>query len=351
MVRAWDAAEGGAVRRRSSPPGVPAFSFPSKQDFDGSPSPVRRRSAPGAGIEMGAGVAAGPHCPSPKDGPVRACLISPGRNRLRLDDQGSPARFRPRPFGLGRFLRVRPDYLYSGQFPASCLRAACAALRLPGRSSFPSLAASSGPPRVPSPAPCGRRRFPLRVPTRGPKASYRFPRNASSRFDPPFGNPPGRRSKPKLRRIGLSRFRCPGGSGSAGRHLESGFGFRFRVGLALLPSARPAFASIASPLRVRLSRFRRSRSARFVSEEPRPGTSESCHASPSRPSGFSLWITGISGITWIKRGTVARLSGTGLKRRRRRPLWRLPGRRGRCRCDGHGRPWPPRPRLSAGSVP
>jgi len=30
-----------------------------------------------------ADVAAGPHCPGPKDRPVRACLFSPGRNRLR----------------------------------------------------------------------------------------------------------------------------------------------------------------------------------------------------------------------------------------------------------------------------
>jgi len=200
----------------------------------------------GAGIEMGAGVAAGPHCPGPKDRPVRACPISPGRSRLRrrwyeLSREVPAEAFRPRSVPQGSpglsLLRSVPCEL-----PPRGLRRPSASRR----SSFLGLAASSGPPRVPSPAPCGRRRFPLRVPRRGPKASHRFPRNASSRFDPPFGIPPGRRSEPKLRRIGLSRFLRPGGSGSAGR--RSGKWVRLSL------SRRPRASSVCSP-RLRFDRF------------------------------------------------------------------------------------------------
>jgi len=237
---------------------------------------------------------------------VRACLFSPGRNRLRRHNMGSPARFRPRPFGPGRFLRVRPDYRYSGRFPASCLRAARAAFSFPV--GLPSSALRLRPVVLES------RRLAFR-----PACVSRFgSRHAAqrpctvSRETPPRGLTLRSAFRPAV--VGAEAppyrpFAVPSPGGLRFRRTaypESGFGFRFRVGLALLPSARPAFASMVSPLRDELSRFRRSRSARFVSEEPRPGTSGSCHALPSRPSGFRLWITGISGITWIKRGTASR---------------------------------------------
>jgi hypothetical protein len=223
--------------------------------------------------------------------------------------RGSPGRFRPRPRGPGRFLWVLPEYRYSGRFPASCLRAACTVLRLPGRVPILGLAAPSGSPRDPPLRPFGpAARFPFRVLAQRPKTLCPFPRDVSSRFDPQLRIPLGRKVEAEAPPYRPFAFPSPGGLGSRWTAVRKvGSGFRFRVGLALLPSARPAFPSIrSSPCGPSLSSVQRSRAARFVSEEPRPGTRGSCHALPSRPSGIGLWITGISGVTWINRGTPQR---------------------------------------------
>ena len=148
--------------------------------------------------------------------------------------------------------------------------------------------------------PCGRLRFPggsLHSPSCG--IEIRFP----------IGRPRSEASRSSFRET----FR-PGASGSAGPLKESGFGFGLRRRLALLPSGCPDLASTG--FRPKTSAALRGAVTGSVSpfpEGPRPATGRTlAPESDSRlmlNRGLGLWITGISGITWVKRSGACQLPG------------------------------------------
>jgi hypothetical protein len=267
---------------------------------------------------MGAGVAAGPHCPGSKARPLKALPSRLGETASLGDAPGIPG-------GSGRGLSAPVGSSGSARTIATPVGSL--------REAYQRLAPPFGVPvGVPSsafrlrPVPLEFRR--LRLSARpailvsGSRPAARRLRT-DSRETPLRGLTPKSTFRPAVVRSRSSAVSAFRGAFARGAPVPpDGFG---KVGSALaLASASRFFPSLAPP-------SPRSRhpdgfgflgsggpGPRFVSEGPRPGTSGSCHALPSRPSGFRLWITGISGISWIRWGTGA---VTGLPRPPR-TVWR-----------------------------